>query len=58
MDLVNILKEAGYEVVEGADAVLSSIKDIRNSSSEHLCSGYRVFPDGTKCPGCRDCNKS
>jgi hypothetical protein len=21
-----------------------------------LCSGYRVFPDGSKCKGCIDCN--
>lgn len=20
-----------------------------------LCSGYKVFPDGEKCPGCADC---
>ncbi|ADY51458.1 hypothetical protein Pedsa_0886 [Pseudopedobacter saltans DSM 12145] len=20
-----------------------------------LCSGYNVFPDGKKCPGCADC---
>ncbi|MCK9281418.1 MAG: hypothetical protein M0P71_12405 [Melioribacteraceae bacterium] len=23
-----------------------------------LCSGYRVFPDGTKCKGCIDCNRT
>ncbi len=23
---------------------------------KELCSGYRVFPDGTKCKGCSDCD--
>lgn len=25
---------------------------------KELCSGFGVFPDGRKCPGCRDCRES
>lgn len=24
-------------------------------SKKHLCSGWGVFPNGKKCPGCSDC---
>lgn len=24
-------------------------------TNRRLCSGYRVYPDGLKCPGCTDC---
>lgn len=24
-------------------------------SQTRLCSGYRIFPDGSSCPGCLDC---
>lgn len=53
--LVELLRANGYETVEGRDAVLAAIAS--DGSTEVLCSGYRVFPDGTKCDGCRDCNK-
>lgn len=54
-DLVEILNKAGYKTVEGADNVLQAIKDCAGTESTPLCSGYRVFPDGEKCPGCKDC---
>jgi len=54
--LTNILKDAGFEVTEGAGTVKKAIKDLANNScAEKLCSGWRVFPDGDKCQGCRDC---
>lgn len=27
-----------------------------NNKGGSLCSGYKVFPDGSKCKGCIDCN--
>ena len=27
----------------------------RDIHKQHLCSGYRVFPDGIECKGCDDC---
>lgn len=53
--LSEILRANGYKTVEGRDAVLAAIAAQSDGSSEVLCSGYRVFPDGTKCKGCRDC---
>lgn len=55
--LVELLRANGYETVEGRDAVLAAIAAKSDGSTEVLCSGYRVFPDGRKCEGCRDCNK-
>ncbi len=55
MSLVEILKNEGYEVVEGIDATEKMIKEKANSSNKKLCSGYGVFPNGEKCNGCDDC---
>lgn len=57
-DLLGLLHADGYKTVEGRDAVLAAIAAESDGSSEALCSGYRVFPDGTKCNGCRDCKPS
>jgi hypothetical protein len=54
-DLLGLLHANGYKIVEGRDAVLAAIATESDGSTEVLCSGYRVFPDGTKCAGCRDC---
>ena len=54
-DVLGILRESGYEVVEGADAVIAAIASTSNGSTKKLCSGYRVFPGGVKCHGCTDC---
>jgi hypothetical protein len=57
-DLVDVLNGAGFKTVVGADNVLQAIKDsARATTSGMLCSGYRVFPGGEKCPGCSDCMK-
>lgn len=55
MELIEILKNAGYKTFEGAAAVKAAIVDVADISHTPLCSGWRVFPDGRKCPGCRDC---
>ena len=31
-------------------------KKISNNKGGGICSGWRVFPDGTKCKGCIDCD--
>ena len=54
-ELEQILKDAGYEVVSGADAVRAAILQASDGTPDKLCSGFRVFPDGTKCGGCEDC---
>lgn len=54
-DIVELLNEAGYVTIEGKDAVLNAIKSVSDGSNKRLCSGYRVFPDGSKCLGCEDC---
>jgi hypothetical protein len=51
--IADILKENGYKVVEGGKEVINAIGF--NFSKDSRCSGYRVFPDGKKCPGCGDC---
>jgi len=55
-ELLGLLHEGGYKTVEGRDAVLAAIAAESDGSSEVLCSGYRVLPDGTTCAGCRDCS--
>lgn len=57
-DIEQILQDAGYQTVSGADAVKNAIKSLSDGSSERLCSGWRCFPDGSKCPGCADCEPS
>jgi hypothetical protein len=57
MSIVDVLNDAGYETVEGYHAVKESIAEVSDGANERLCSGYRVFPDGSKCAGCRDCHK-
>ena len=54
--IVGILQEAGYTVAVGAENVQRMIRVAADESTEPLCSGYRVFPDGTRCGGCSDCN--
>ena len=58
MDLTQVLKDAGYQVVEGKDAVLDAIKSVSDGSTGRLCSGYRVFPGGDKCDGCSNCQEA
>ena len=59
MDIEQILNDAEYQTVIGANAVLDAIKSVANpaTSKKWRCSGYRVFPDGTKCEGCGDCTE-
>jgi hypothetical protein len=57
-ELTDLLSANGYHVVEGRDAVIKEIKDCADGSTQWLCSGYRVFPDGSKCPGCADCKRT
>jgi hypothetical protein len=52
--IAKILKDAGYEVVEGYEAVKEILSE-RHDHDNKLCSGYGVFPDGEKCEGCIDC---
>lgn len=56
-DISKILESGGFKVVTGADAVLEAIKECSDGSEEKLCSGFGVFPDGGKCPGCSDCSE-
>lgn len=56
-EITDLLKSNGYSVVEGRDAVLELIEDTSDGSENKLCSGYGVFPDGSKCAGCPDCSK-
>ena len=55
MDLVEILKKEGFKTVQGYGATLKAIKDVADSNTTPLCSGYGIFPDGKKCEGCEDC---
>ncbi len=54
-DLMDILRKAGYTVVEGKDDVFAAIAELAGIPTEKLCSGFGVFPDGGRCKGCRDC---
>jgi hypothetical protein len=55
-DIEKILADAGYKVVIGKEGVLKAIKAAGGGqSTTPLCSGYRVFPDGSECAGCKDC---
>jgi len=56
-DIAKILESGGFKVVTGAAAVLAAINECSDGSDEKLCSGFRVFPDGEKCPGCEDCKR-
>jgi hypothetical protein len=55
-ELTKILNKAGFETVEGIDAVRSAILQEAGEDQAPLCSGFRVFPGGKKCEGCSDCN--
>jgi hypothetical protein len=57
MEISKLLKDEGFEVVEGMDAVLAAIKAEAGHGQLPLCSGYGVFPDGRKCLGCSDCGQ-
>lgn len=54
-ELEQILQNAGYETISGGDAVLNAIASVSDGSTDRLCSGWGVFPNGDKCPGCSDC---
>ena len=54
-NLVDILKDSGYIVLEGKDEVIKMIKSNSQVGCLPRCSGFRIFPDGRKCYGCRDC---
>ena len=54
-DIVKILQDAGYKTVVGHTSVQDAIKSCSDGSTKRLCSGFKVFPDGTKCDGCKDC---
>ena len=54
--LVGILRDAGYSVAVGAENVQRMIRVAADDSTERRCSGFRVFPDGSRCEGCGDCN--
>ena len=56
-EIVKILSEGGFKCVEGKDAVLGAIAEVSDGSIQPLCSGYKVFPGGRKCLGCKDCDK-
>lgn len=57
MDIEKILNDAGLETVTGYDAVKQAIQDEAGPGEPTpLCSGFRVFPDGSLCYGCEDCN--
>jgi hypothetical protein len=57
-DLEQLLQEAEFKTVSGADNVLEAIAQQSDGSTDRLCSGFRVFPDGTKCDGCPDCKQA
>lgn len=57
MGIENTLRDAGIEFVEGYAGVKNAIGNLSDGSSDKLCSGYRVFPDGSPCAGCKDCLK-
>ena len=54
-NLEEVLSNGGFIVIGGYVAVKDAIKKISSGKEEKLCSGYKVFPDGSKCEGCRDC---
>ena len=54
--IVGILRDAGYSVAVGAENVQRMIRVAADDSTERRCSGFRVFPDGSRCEGCGDCN--
>lgn len=58
MNIVELLNGAGYETAEGAEAVLALVKAKGDDRTERLCSGYGVFPNGDRCAGCQDCERS
>lgn len=57
MNLIKILNNAGFKTVEGYNEVNQAIINASNGKDEKLCSGYKVFPDGDICNGCRDCEE-
>lgn len=55
-EIVDILKEAEYDVIEGGQAVLDILGFDKVQRKDWLCSGFGIFPNGEKCEGCSDCN--
>lgn len=39
-------------------AIINAINRESDKSTKQLCSGFGVFPDGSKCQGCADCQMS
>lgn len=58
MNIAQILNDAGYKTVEGGENVRRMISECAGALGVPLCSGYRVFPDGSKCTGCSDCQEA
>jgi hypothetical protein len=55
-EIISALREGGFEIVAlGEEEVKALIASVANGSIDPRCSGYRVFPNGDKCPGCGDC---
>ena len=54
--LIKTLNDAGFGVVEGVGAVFQKIEEMSNGDPTLLCSGFGVFPDGTRCQGCSNCH--
>lgn len=54
--LVRALRDEGYAVADGIADMRNLMHAVSDDSTQPLCSGYRVFPDGTKCEGCADCS--
>ena len=57
-NIAEILQEGGFEVVEGYEEVKRLIESQQHEEVHiDLCSGYGVFPDGSRCPGCPVCRR-
>ena len=56
--LIGILNDAGFKTVSGYHYITKELESRKKSGEYPLCSGYRVFPDGSKCDGCKDCQKT
>lgn len=54
--LVRALRDNGYAVADGIADVRNLIHAVSDDNEQPLCSGYGVFPDGTRCEGCADCS--
>lgn len=53
--LIDTMRDEGHIVAEGQVDVLRLIHAVSGDGERPLCSGFRVFPDGSPCMGCADC---